>query len=65
MQYLKHVIDAITYEVLKSVALDRVMNILDAQMTGPIGDLPSCRRFALGATTQRTSFLYFIPCSLK
>lgn len=41
MQYLKHVIDAITYEVLKSVALDRVMNILDARMTGPIGNIPS------------------------
>lgn len=41
MQYLKHVIDAITYEVLKSVALDRVTNILDAQETGPKGSLPS------------------------
>lgn len=40
MQYLKHVIDAITYEVLKSVALDRVTNTLDARMTGLIGSLP-------------------------
>lgn len=47
MQYLKHVIDAITYEVLKSVALDRVTNILDAQKTGPKGSLPSGRRFSL------------------
>jgi hypothetical protein len=47
MQYLKHVIDAITYEVLKSVALDRVTNTLDARMTGLIGSLPPVRRFAL------------------
>lgn len=46
MQYLKHVIDAITYEVLKSVALDRVTNTLDAQMTGLIGSLSPVRRFA-------------------
>lgn len=65
MQYLKHVIDAITYEVLKSVALDRVTNILDAQETGQKGSLPSDLKVSSQTMISCTSFLYFIPCSLK